>query len=68
MSKSATATVPKLSLDKHEAAAACGVSTATIMRAKNAGLLKAKKTSERGGKTLFTLAALQAWLDGMEDA
>lgn len=60
--------VPKLYLDKHEAAFACGVSPATILRAKNAGKLKAKKTDARGGKTLYSVADLQAWVAGMEDA
>lgn len=64
----AEASIPKLFLDKHEAAAACGVSPTTILRAKNAGKLKAKKTETRGGKTLYSVEALKAWVAGMDDA
>ena len=58
----------KLFLNRREAAAACGVSPNTISRAKNAGLLKAKKTAERGGRELYKISDLEAWVEGLEDA
>lgn len=64
----ALAPIPKLFLNRNEAATACGVSPATISRAKNAGKLKAKKTAKRGGRELFSIQALEAWVNAMEDA
>lgn len=61
-------TPPRTRLNRQEAAAWCGVSVDTISRAKKAGLLRAKRTSERGGRELFRVADLEAWMDGMEDA
>lgn len=59
---------PKLFLTRREAAEACGVSVDTIARAKQRGDLKAKKTSQRGGKELYRVTDLEKWFDGLEDA
>lgn len=65
-------TTPRLAFTRREAAEMCGVSEDTIRRAKNSGALKAKRLTKdetkKGGKELYTLAALQAWLDGLADA
>lgn len=61
-------TAPRLFLTRREAAEACGVSVATIARAKASGALKAKKTAERGGRELYRIEDLRAWFDGLEDA
>lgn len=65
-------TVPRLAFTRREAAEMCGVSEDTIRRAKNSGALKAKRLTKdetkKGGKELYTPAALQAWLDGLADA
>lgn len=61
-------TAPRLFLTRREAAQACGVSEDTIRRAKERGLLKAKKTGAKGGKELYSIAALEAWFDGLVDA
>lgn len=62
----------RLAYTRKEAAEMCGVSIDTIARAKNSGALKAKRLTEdeaqKGGKELYTPAALQAWLDGLADA
>jgi DNA-binding transcriptional MerR regulator len=62
----------RLAYTRKEAAEMCGVSEDTIRRAKNAGLLKAKRLTkdetQKGGKELYTPAALQSWLDGLADA
>lgn len=58
----------RLFLTRREAAAACGVSPATITRVKNTGALKAKKTAARGGRELYRIEDLQAWYEGLEDA
>lgn len=67
-----TDAITRLAYTRKEAAEMCGVSEATISRAKNAGALKAKRItaneSRRGGKELYTSAALTAWLDGLADA
>lgn len=67
-----TSSVPRLAFTRREAAEMCGVSEDTIRRAKNAGLLKAKRLTKdeerKGGKELYTLEALRAWLDGLADA
>ena len=65
--------IPRLSLTREEAAEACGVKLDSIRRAINTGKLRAKRSStnakgEPCGKYLITVAALQAWLDGLEDA
>lgn len=64
--------VPRLAFTRKEAAEMCGVSEDTIRRSKNAGALKAKRLTadetKRGGKELYTLAALTSWLDGLADA
>lgn len=59
---------PRLFLTRKEAAEACGVSEDTIRRAKEAGRLKAKKTGPKGGKELYSIAALEAWYEGLMDA
>lgn len=59
---------PRLFLTRREAAEACGVSEDTIRRAKEAGRLKAKKTGPKGGKELYSIAALEAWFEGLVDA
>lgn len=63
---------PRLAYTRKEAAEMCGVSEDTIRRAKNAGLLKAKRLTKdetrAGGKELYRLADLEAWLDGLADA
>lgn len=61
-------TAPRLFLTRKEAAEACGVSEDTIRRAKEAGRLKAKKTGSKGGKELYSIAALEAWFEGLIDA
>lgn len=58
----------KLFLNRREAAAACGVSPATISRWKNSGRLRAKKTAERGGRELYTPEDLKACVASLEDA
>lgn len=64
--------LPRLAVTRKEAAEICGVSVDTIARAKNSGALKAKRlTSDeriKGGKELYTLAALEQWLEGLADA
>lgn len=64
--------LPRLSYTRKEAAEMCGVSEDTIRRAKNSGALKAKRLTkdegQKGGKELYTEAALLAWLDGLADA
>lgn len=63
---------PRLAYTRREAAAMCGVSVETIARAKNAGELKAKRLTkdetQKGGRELYRLEDLQAWLDGLADA
>lgn len=61
-------TAPRLFLTRKEAAAACGVSEDTIRRSKESGRLKAKKTGATGGKELYSIAALTAWFDSLNDA
>jgi hypothetical protein len=65
-------TLPRLAFTRKEAAEMCGVSTHTISKAKNAGALKAKRLkddeSSAGGKELYRLEDLRAWLDGLADA
>lgn len=67
-----TTSLPRLAFTRKEAAEMCGVSEDTIRRAKNAGLLRAKRLTKdetkKGGKELYTSAALQSWLDGLADA
>jgi len=64
--------LPRVAFTRKEAAEMCGVSEDTLRRAKNAGALKAKRLTadetRKGGKELYTLAALQSWLDGLADA
>lgn len=65
-------TLRRLAYTRKEAAEMCGVSPDTIARAKQSGALKAKRLTDdetrKGGKELYTEAALQAWLDGLADA
>lgn len=65
-------TLPRVAFTRKEAAEMCGVSVDTIARAKGAGELKAKRLTKdetlKGGKELYTLAALTAWLEGLADA
>ena len=64
----------KLAYNKAEAAAACGVSIDTIVRAIHAGTLRAAKSSkhpetgEPTGRYIILAADLQAWLDGLAAA
>lgn len=62
----------RLAYTRREAAEMCGVSEDTIRRAKNAGQLKAKRLTkdetQSGGKELYTLAALEAWIESLADA
>lgn len=62
----------RLAYTRKEAAELCGVSVDTLAKAKNSGALKAKRLGEdetkRGGKELYTYAALVAWLEGLNDA
>lgn len=62
----------RLAYTRQEAAQMCGVSTDTIARAKDAGRLKAKRLTKdetrKGGKELYTRAALEAWLESLADA
>ena len=65
-------TLPRLAYTRREAAEMCGVSEDTIRRAKNTGALKAKRLTKdetkKGGKELYTVAALSTWLEGLADA
>lgn len=65
-------TPTRLAFTRKEAAEMCGVSGDTIRRAKNAGVLKAKRLTKdetaKGGKELYTLAALEAWIESLADA
>lgn len=63
-----TGDLPRLAYTREEAAAVCGVSKDTIIRAHNSGALKAKRTGKKGGNYLYTPAALQAWIDGLPAA
>lgn len=62
----------RLAYTRREAAEMCGVSVDTIRRAKAKGDLKAKRLtsdeSRAGGKELYRLEDLQAWLEGLADA
>lgn len=62
----------RLAYTRKEAAEMCGVSEDTIRRAKNAGALHAKRLTKdetrKGGKELYTEAALRQWIDGLADA
>lgn len=64
--------LPRLAVTRKEAAAICGVSVDTIAKAKNSGALKAKRLtadeSKKGGRELYTLAALTSWLESLADA
>jgi len=60
--------LPRLSFTRAEAAQVCGVSEDTISRAVKSGALRAKQSGKNGGKHLYTPAALQAWLDSLDDA
>lgn len=65
-------TTPRLAFTRKEAAEMCGVSEDTIRRAKNSGALKAKRLTadetRKGGKELYTLASIEAWLENLADA
>lgn len=62
----------RLAYTRREAAEMCGVSEDTIRRALGKGDLKAKRLTRdeslKGGKQLFTAAALEAWLESLADA
>lgn len=62
----------RLAYTRKEAAEMCGVHPDTISRAKAAGKLKAKRLtndeSRAGGKELYLLADLRAWLESLADA
>lgn len=60
--------LPRLALTIPEAAAACGLSDATIRRAIRAGDLRAKTSAGRGRKQVVLVKALEEWLEGMADA
>lgn len=73
-------TLPKLALNTEEAAIATGLSPDTIKKAIRSGALRAKRSGrlekdcgagnagDPAGRYLVTIAALQEWLDSMEDA
>ena len=62
-------TLEKVAYNIAEAAAACGVSEATIRRAAKSHALLGKRTGENGGGPyLFSRADLEAWVDGLADA
>ena len=68
-------TLPRLAYTRREVAEMCGVSERTVYRAKNAGRLKAKRldkngerVNDKGGKELYTLDAINAWLESLADA
>ena len=59
----------RITLNRAEAAEACGVSPATISAAVASGRLKAKRSGENGGGNyMIRPADLDAWIDSMEDA
>lgn len=64
--------LPRLAYTRKEAAEICGVSEDTIGRAKATGALRAKRLTkdetQKGGKELYRLEDLQAWLEGLADA
>lgn len=65
--------LPRLAVTRSEAAQMLGVSEDTIRRATKAGDLPAKKLSRDrngvpSGRELYSVAALQAWFDGLGDA
>lgn len=63
---------PRLAYTRREAAELCSVSVDTIAKAKARGELKAKRLtadeSRAGGKELYRLADLEAWLNSLADA
>lgn len=62
----------RLAYTRREVAEMCGVSEDTIRRAKQSGALRAKRIKRdetlKGGKELYRLEDIQAWLDGLADA
>lgn len=62
----------RLAYTRKEAAEMCGVSEDTLRRAKNSGALKVKRVkrdeTKAGGKELYRLEDLRAWLDSLADA
>lgn len=65
---SASTLPPRKWLNRIEAAQYVGLSPETVLRAKRAGHLVAKKTAERGGRDLYSVASLDAWVESMDDA
>lgn len=67
-----SADLPRVAFTRREAAEMCGVSEDTLRRAIGTGALKAKRLTKdealKGGKQLFTLAALTSWLESLADA
>lgn len=55
-------------LTRVEAADYVGVSADTILRWKHAGRITAKKTAKRGGRDLYRVADLDAFIESLEDA
>lgn len=51
-----------------EAAEWVGLSPTTLRRAKRANTLSPKKTAARGGKELYSVADLRAWVESLDDA
>ena len=62
-------TITRIALSRKEAAAAVGVSQATISAAIATGALRARRTGEKGlGNYMIRPADLEAWIDGLEEA
>lgn len=60
---------PQVAFTAEAAAEVMGVSKETILRAVKAGKLRGKRSGANGGGLyLFSLAQLQEWFDGLEDA
>ncbi|WP_370246940.1 helix-turn-helix domain-containing protein [Nocardioides sp.] len=55
-------------LNRIEAAQYVGLSPDTILRLKRAGKITAKRTAARGGKDLYSVESLDAWVDSLEDS
>lgn len=65
--------LPRIAVNRKEAAEMLGVSEATLRRAKADGHLRAKRTSKDAdgnptGKELYSVAELTAWFEGLADA
>lgn len=62
-------TGPRISYTLRQASDLTGVSEDTLRAAVSEGALRAKRTgANSGGRYLFTPAALEAWVAGLDDA